>query len=355
VFIQLQRPVPGTEPAVVLRELAFMANLAAQETTGDTATSLSVERLAHRLRGSAVYDSVALARVDAPMNSPLSSLGYPVVTDPDSEVAGFLLLGMPLTEDRDVLDVEVILDAGHLPLPGAAFDPEGRAIIDELLAEADTIGARLGRTTLQTWLLHPADEEPGTGEFAAVLRSAGYRLGLTEIQGHLPVIPRPVDHPWEISVIVDLDVPDHLTDDVIGLYQLGSDDMPRGGLQESDITWTRQRLTDAAARLRDTGRRSLIVLAHDDSGPVGLTEVRMHQGSDETVLEQDLTVVATPARGRGVATALKQELLNRAGAVFPAAARVYTSCAVDNHAMIAVNEALGWTRFSGGSGWEKRL
>jgi len=28
---------------------------------------------------------------------------------------------------------------------------------------------------------------------------------------------------------------------------------------------------------------------------------------------------------------------------------------VDNHAMIAVNEALGWTRFSGGSGWEKRL
>ncbi|WIM69934.1 hypothetical protein [Corynebacterium suedekumii] len=70
MFIQLQRPVPGTEPAVVLRELVFMANLAAQETTGDTATSLSVERLAHRLRGSAVYDSVALARVDAPMNSP---------------------------------------------------------------------------------------------------------------------------------------------------------------------------------------------------------------------------------------------------------------------------------------------
>lgn len=339
----------------MLRELAFLANLAAQETTGDTATSLSVERLAHRLRGSAVYDSVALARIDAPVDRPHSSLDYPVVTDPDCEVDGFLLLGMPLTEDRTILDVEIILDATHLPLPGATFDPEGRAVIEELLAEADAVGARLGRTTLQTWLLHPADEEPGTGEFADVLRSAGYRLGLTEIQGHLPVTHRPVNHPWELTAIVDLAVPEDVVDDVIELYQLGSDDMPRGGLQDTDITWTRQRLADAAARLTDTGRRSLNVLARDQSGPVGLTEVTMHQGSDETVLEQDLTVVATRARGRGVAKALKQELLNRAREVFPAAGRVYTSCAADNHAMIAVNDALGWTRISGGSGWEKRL
>lgn len=339
------------EPAAGLRELVFMSNLAAQETTGDTASSMSVERVAHRLRGSAVYDSVALALVDAPV-TPLQ-----VVNDLEEEweVSGYLLLGLPLTEDRDVLDVEVILDASHQPLPGEELSPEATSVLEELLAEATRFAARHHRCVLQTWLLHSPAEEPGSGPFAEVLQADGYSLGLAEAQGYVEVTPRVVESELRFTEVTDLDFPAALVDDVVTLRQLAAADIPHGSLQATDIEWTPQRLLDARARVTDTQRRSLVVVAHDGEGVVGLTEVLHHAGSEDSVLEQDLTVVVPRARGRGVAADLKQTLLNAIPNTFPAARRVYTSCAVDNAAMIAVNESLRWTIISGSSGWERRL
>ncbi|AKK08996.1 N-acetyltransferase [Corynebacterium testudinoris] len=339
------------EPAAGLRELVFMSNLAAQETTGDTASSMSVERVAHRLRGSAVYDSVALALVEAPV-TPLQ-----VVNDLEEEweVSGYLLLGLPLTEDRDVLDVEVILDASHQPLPGEELSPEATSVLEELLAEATRFAARHHRCVLQTWLLHSPAEEPGSGPFTEVLRADGYSLGLAEAQGYVEVTPEVVESELRFTEVTDLDFPAALVDDVITLRQLAAADIPHGSLQATDIEWTPQRLLDARSRLIDTQRRSLVVVAHDGEGVVGLTEVLHHAGSEDSVLEQDLTVVVPRARGRGVAADLKRTLLNAIPNTFPAARRVYTSCAVDNAAMIAVNELLRWTIISGSSGWERRL
>ncbi|GAB2513375.1 hypothetical protein CATRI_07735 [Corynebacterium atrinae] len=353
-FVQFARPVPGEEPAAGLRELVFMSNLAAQETTGDTASSMSVERVAHRLRGSSVYDSRALALIDAHVASPRT---YPVVADLENgwEVSGYLVLGLPLTEDRDVVDVEVILDAAFQPLPGASLTLAARAVWDELLEEAALFAARENRSVLQSWLLHSPAEEPGTGPSTEVLADAGYHLGLTELQGYIEVAPLTCESDLSFSVVEDLDVPPELFAAVVALYQLAASSIPHGGLRATDIEWTTQRLIDARARLLDTHRRSLLVLAHDAEGVVGMTAVVHHEGSEDGVLEQDLTVVVPRARGRGVATALKRALLNEIPLRFPGARRVYTSCAVDNAAMIAVNESLGWTVISGSSGWEKRL
>src|SRR5699024_2149884 len=121
-FTRIDRPVPGAEPADAVVNLVFLANLAAHETTGDTASSSSVERVQHRLRGSVEYDTLAFA-----------------LEVPDEDPAGYLLVSTPLLEDRDVVEAEVILDAGHLPLPGAGFEPEGRAVLSTLFAEAEAV------------------------------------------------------------------------------------------------------------------------------------------------------------------------------------------------------------------------
>lgn len=371
MFLQFDRPVPGQGPVDGLRNLVFLANLSAQETTGDAAVSMSAERLLHRLRGSPSFDSVAFALIDAPFTtSERSTLGYPVIASTESspdlgaaedslfpDFHGFLILGLPLREDADVLDVEVILDVDHLPVPGSPLEEEGSDIFGRLLAEAEVVAQQLGRRVLQTWLLHSPEQPPGTGEFAQLLLDAGYHLGLTEVQGYLtvPTHPSPVPEGLNFYTIADLDFPTPLVSDVLQLYRLGSTDVPIGNLKSDRVEWTTQRLEEAVQQLKSTHRQKITVVATDISGVVGLTEITRHEGSAEDIAEQDLTVVAPRVRGQGIARALKNEMLTQVSLCWPSIARVYTSCAVENIPMLRVNESLGWQIISGGSGWQKTL
>ena len=67
---QFDRPVASEEPSDDLRNFVFMANLAAQEATGDAAASVSVERVFSRLKGSSESDSIMLALVDEELDAP---------------------------------------------------------------------------------------------------------------------------------------------------------------------------------------------------------------------------------------------------------------------------------------------
>ncbi|RNE49338.1 GNAT family N-acetyltransferase [Corynebacterium alimapuense] len=375
MFVHFDRPVPGWEPADGIRTLVFLANLAAQETTGDTASSTSTERLVHRLVGSTVHDVLALALIDdlpVPPGSKLSDLGYPLVPatgDDDTELVddaeGFLLLGLPLQEDTGVVEVEFILDAGYLPIPGEVLEAEGKHVIHRLLAEAERVARVIGRNTLQTWLLHSPDEPAGTGEFADLLREYGYLPGLTEIQGFVDIQSNiattaigeslPQDASLRAEIIRDLCVPEALIPGLIELYRLASVEVPHGSLDAEPVEWTPRRLHQAAKRVVTTERSMLSVLLIDDSGVIGLSEVTCHPGSDPDVLEQGITIIHPRARGRGLGLLLKRELLHAVATELPAARRIYTSCASVNSAMIAVNEALGWRVLSGGSGWQKHL
>lgn len=340
-FITLDRPVPGTEPADDVLNLVFLANLAAQETTGDTASSTSVERVAHRLRGSVEYDTVA----------------YALELDPAEDYAGYLLVSTPLLEDTHVVEAEVILDAALLPLPGEPLSPEARKVLGLLYAHAETVTGRLGRSVVQTWLLHPADEAPGSGEWASVLRERGYELGLTEIQGVVPVgVPAPTwQPPLRIDEIRNLDFPAPLIDGVLSLYRLASTDVPTGGLDSDAVDWTRERLAAAADRVRETHREVLSVVLSDAQGVIGISEITRFPGSEPEVAEQGITIIAARARGRGHGLNIKREALRRVASAIPGVRRVYTSNAADNPWMIGINRQLGWNVVSGGSGWQLRL
>ncbi|MDO5669513.1 MAG: GNAT family protein [Corynebacterium sp.] len=334
----LDRPVPGAEPADDVINLVFLANLAAQETTGDTASSTSVERVLHRLRGSTEYDT----------------RGFKLVV-PGEDPAGYLLLSTPLLEDTAVVDAEIILDAAHLPLPGADFEPEGRAVLERLYEAAESEAARLGRTIVQTWLLHPADEPVGTGDWADMLRGRGYELGLQEIQGVVGVGPAPT---WpagiRVDLVRDLCFPAPLVEGVLALYYQASLDVPHGGMHAEPVNWTPERLAAAAARVRGTRRQVVSVVLSDTSGVIGISEITRFPGSEPGIAEQGITVIAPSARGHGYGLRLKQAVL-RAAAAELGAVRVYTSNAADNSWMIDINRRLGWRVISGGSGWQKVL
>ncbi|MDO5511324.1 GNAT family N-acetyltransferase [Corynebacterium sp.] len=337
-LVPLDRPVPGAEPAADVVNLVFLANLAAQEITGETASSTSVERVQNRLRGSVEYDTRAFSLVA-----------------PDEDPAGYLLLSTPLLEDTQVADVEVILDAAHLPLPGADFEPEARAVLDHLYSAAESLAHKLGRRLVQTWLLHPAAEEPGTGDWAHLLRSRGYELGLTEVQGVVTVGDAPT---WPagvtVEVVRDLQFPTALVPGVLELYHRASVDVPHGGMQADPVDWTPKRLRAAAERVRTTRREVVTVVLSDATGPIGISEITRFPGSEPGIAEQGITMISPTARGRGYGLELKKAALQAASAEL-GATRVYTSNAADNPWMIRINRHLGWQVISGGSGWQKVL
>lgn len=378
-FHQLDRPVttPGVEtsPADAVRTFVFTANLAAQESSGDTASSVSPERVLHRLKGSEESDSVLLALVDEETGTTtaqdqLSELGYPLLPavedgsgDGEGEPAeylGFVHLSLPLIEDRHVVEFECVLDVGLLPIPGEELSAEGRAVFRRLLDEVEAVARRLNRTTLQVWLMHPAGQEPGEGTFARVLSGRGFLLGLTEIQGVIELAdaassPAPPPAGVACTVVDDYRVPEELTAGVLALMTAASTDVPHGGLDAGTAVWTRERLLAAAARLRDREAQNLMVVLHDGAGVVALTEFSRHAGSDPAVAEQGVTIVAPRARGRGLGTAVKAAGLGQLRAAWPQVRRVYTSNAVSNAGMRAVNARLGVRAISVSSAWQKVL
>ncbi|AGF72689.1 hypothetical protein [Corynebacterium halotolerans] len=380
-FLQLDRPpavatgekIPPV-PADAVRTFVFTANLAAQESSGDTASSVSVERVLHRLQGSSESDAVLLTLVDdavapLPATAGVSDLGYPLLpsvagdstreaeTGP-AEFLGFVHLSLPLLEDRHVIEFECVLDVGLLPIPGEELSGEGREVYGRLLDEVEAVARQLGRTTLQVWLMHPAGEQPGAGPLARELAARGFILGLAEIQGVLELpVPAPDETPLPegvtCTVVHGYEVPGELTDGVLELMTAASTDIPHGGLDAERAVWTRERLRQAAVRLRGRGTENLMVVLHGVGGVLALTEFSRHPGSDPAVAEQGVTIVAPRARGRGLGRAVKVVGLERLRSAMPRVERVYTSNALANTGMRAVNADLGVRPISVSSAWQK--
>lgn len=375
-FFQIARPHHEHEAADVVRSFVFMANLAAQEVTGETGASVSVARVLQRLAGSTESDSLLLVLAESVTDAngydapAVSGLGYPLLSatlapgqpDPAQELEylGYLHLSLPQLEDRQLAEFECVLDAAYLPVPGQELEADGQAVYTRLLAETELLAHQLDRNILQLWQTHPAEPEVGATALAALLENHGYARGLVELQGLLPLMeisrhPAPLPAGITLTVCHDRALPESLIDGVLALLHQASQDVPRGTLDTEPQAWNRQRLAAAEARRHDTGLEVLLSILCDREGPVALCELHRHPASEPGTVEQGVTVVLPRARGRGLGFAVKHHACVAAQQRWPLAERIYTSNAESNTAVRAINAALGMRPISQGTAWQKIL
>lgn len=372
-FDRPQRPSaasPSTplEPSDALRTFVFMANLAAQEATGDPAASTSVERVLNRMKGSTESDTVLLGLVaEAPAVAELSPVGLALVPssasahEPDLNYLGFIHVGFNLREDKHIAECELVLDVDYLPLPGEPLSPAGTAAVTELYDAAEWLARNQGRTCLQTGLLHAAGTNIDADPTGRILSERGYRQVLSETQLWHPVpddLPQPPSvMGLKATVATDYAIPDSLVDGVLELLEVASADAPREGLSVEPLSWDRTRLHEAAARQRDRNAHTILVILHETATqrPVALAELSRHAGSDPSVAEWSLTVTARDRRRQGLARIAKLHALQALPHLWPKVERIYTNRVTSDEAMCRLYAHFHPIELSTSTVWEKAL
>lgn len=357
-FYQVDRPVPRQQASEVVRNFVFLANLAAQEAAGETGASVATDRAVQRLAGSPESDALMLVLASGPTaDLARSAHGYPLVpatsaAEPELDIHGFLHFSIPLHEDTDAVEMEIVLDAGHQPIPGAEPTAEARQVYRQLLAEAARLVAEMGRHVLQLWETHPP---AAVSPFAAELTAAGYTAALGETQGviELSGLPPAAPIPGVSAVVLhDRRPPAELLAGVLELLRVASVDVPHGQLRSEPQEWSAERLAESEARRRDTGVEVLLAVLLDAAGPVALCELHRHPASEPGTIEQGVTIVHPRSRGQGLGHQVKYQALTAARQRWPEAHRVFTSNALVNAGMLAVNRALGIREISRATAWQ---
>ena len=80
-------------------------------------------------------------------------LGLPVISaaepSPEIDFDGFIHISLPLLEETENADIECVLSADLLPLPGEELEPEALEVTHALAQEALRLTLQLGRRTAQ--------------------------------------------------------------------------------------------------------------------------------------------------------------------------------------------------------------
>lgn len=351
-------------PSDAVRTFVFMANLYAQEASGDPAASASPERVVHRLRGSNESETYIFALIQgtAPLGE-ASSLGLPQVPStgdcPDLDYVGFIHISIPLLEEKQTADVDFVLDVNFLPLPGEPLETDARFIADQLVQHGLDIARKLGRSTVQTGSLHSDETDAFSDPFSASYAQVDFEIRHAERQilVEVPQEPATLLVPAGMSAHVwpDYDIPDEYIDDVLDLLTIASEDSITGDLSVEPILWNRERLAQAHGRLRSRGAHTLIIAFVEARRVVSLTELGRHAGSDPEVAEWTMTVTARDKRRQHLASKIKLLALTSLREHWPEMDRTYTSIGVADEAMNRIYGSLGARGISQSEAWELKL
>ena len=344
-FFKLAEQIAGQEPDDLLRSFVFMSNMAAQEISGDRDVSISLERIQRDLLGTTEMASfLHIATFDPPEEEWI-------------EPEGWVKINLPLVDDRHSASLDIVLDAGHQPLPGSELSEEAKVLIDALLQHGESTAASppWQRTIFHTAHMHPAGGLNAC-DYCAVLQARGYKLAHEDIQQTLPL----VGQPWSLDsstlhAVVGPEFPSHLIPGIIELEDMAAVDNPHGSLSVEPEPWTAQRLAAQAKRITAAGTKLFTVISEDELGVNGISSIGLAPGSNPDVAEQGLTVVHRRARGQWLSRHLKLACMELVHQHLPQVKRVATANAVDNQAMLAINRALGAEEISRITLWEKRI
>lgn len=323
-LLEISRPQPGRAPSDVVRTFVFMANLEAQEASRDAAASVTAEQVLTRLKGSAESDVALFALVDdtvTPILAPTGELGYGLLaatgSDTDVEVAGFLLISLPLLEDTDLAELDVTLDAQYLLLPGEKMDDQARAIRDELLSHGRKIAAThfdRRRFVVFTDVSEPAPPAP-------------FRPAVTLTTTAMAVPENDVPVAADAVFLQGFGARSEYAPQIAELLSQASADIDNGELDLAPQSWDTQRLEEAAARLRDRGDRQLLTLLVQGGEVLALSEITLRADPTTQVAELGMTTTKRARRGRGLARRALTQAIARLRREYPRVETMYTSAA----------------------------
>lgn len=295
-----------------------MANVAAQETAGDAAVSTSPQRVYERLAGTRELDAILYAVTDSPVadqglgHDEVGAVIFPAEGEgPDAELVGFLYIGLPLLEDRDVAELECVLDVEYLPLPGERPSLATRELAHWLVEQGVRACVSQGRRRVVAGV-QSADQDFCADPFAHAFDVHGFGPKNTEAQLRVPldtlqfmaarrcadsavVTPSAQALTWQGP-----DLGAH-TDAALGLLRVAEADTHTGDLLADDVAWDRQRLAEVRAATLRTGLFLGECL-------VGLAEIARQPGADPRMAELTCVVIDRANRGQGFSYELLREL-----------------------------------------------
>lgn len=372
VFFQFEQPplaVQDVEPSDALVNFVFAANVAAQDASGDAANSMTTQVAFEALKGNSSDQAITLVAVDTDVDLSAfrrSPHGYPVIAayvgSPEIELVDGPVLGYIdalLYAESDEVEADFISGIDYRPLPGVAATPEELAAWREILMGADELLHVSGRSIMRAWLRSSLANTDISHDLEAELHAFGYQLGLDEVCGAIP-LPAvtaanapPLPNGYSFITYADYDMPAEHSAVIINLHSEANMSVPIGELDITPPVWNEARLQDKKATLlRQRNALLCTILLHQDT-PVGFSEVEKPHESN--VAEQHSTFITAEHRGQGLAKALKQELLLNMQQNWPEVRAVYTDMAPDDHAMMRVNQALGFVANSRLRAFQKHL
>lgn len=345
----------------MIQDMVFMANLAAQETTGTMDASRSATQLLAELATDHPDHEtfiVALVEGDGEAAPLHPALGVPLVpSSADAEIAGWLILTLSTRDHVDLVEAELVLDAALQPMPGEALGAEAQEAIQQLLTEGARLGASVGRKQFVVWHQQPLADSATEASWADALGRLGFAPAYSEwtLAVELKDAPRASAEgdngqtTWQ--TIIDANFPDALVPEVARVYEAASRDIPHGHLPLQPEQWDAQRLAANTANMRELGTQNVHVLATGADGVITAMAEAFLPSGNTSVIDLGLLYVRPAERGRGLATAAGQRLAFAIKEHFPAVQRGYAAIAAENTAALTLARKYGGREISRTTAW----
>lgn len=349
-LVHIDRPEVGQEATDIIRSFVFMANLEAQEASGDVNASATVEQVLTRLKGSSESDVVLIAAVDetvTPVLAPAGPLGLPLVPatgsrEVDLEVLAYLHISLPLLEDVDLAELDITLDAAYLPLPGEPMEDKAHALRDELLGR----GAALARDHFQRsrFLVWTDDTEPAPpSDFVKAVT----------VEQTVMAVPEGLELDDDTVIVSSYGADSPYAADIAELLTQASIDTDHGSLKLEPQLWSPTRLVEAAARLKDRRDEQFMSLVLLDGEVIALSEVTLRDEPDASVAELGMTATKRGFRSEGFGRQALKAVISELAWRHPQVKKMYGSAAATDAAAWAMYSPFAPELIDRATGWMK--
>lgn len=243
--------------------------------------------------------------------------------------------------------------AKHISVWGGVLRPWRRqGIATRLLAELPPILIELDKSIVTIWTQQP----DGHAFLTAIGAEARHhhiqnRLQLSEVDWDEmdrwlhPVGP---EFTWEIH---RGRIPFARMEEIIPEFNCLGDDVPIGTLDLPPFRWEMTAMREYYGELDRHGGTHNIVLLKADGAIAALCETAYDARRPDRVF-QNLTAVARPWRGRGLAKAVKAATLKLMREQHPSASLMITGNAEANAPMLAINHKLGFKEHRSGASYQ---